>query len=188
MDRREHQLQSKSICQRLFNFIRKIVASQADKTVNLGCPSNKGLTQIPEGRPYEAALSGAKVELDQGNASKNLDPCGPHDKELSPVQLNGDDNTSSPMIKDNSKDSYMDSGERPEEKAPLTTTAPEQKPIKKMVSINDVVEEISTPKKNKKMNKATNKLPSFEHEDDLKPVKSILKVGSKLNEKSAESL
>ncbi len=178
-----------SICHRLFNFIRKIVASQADKTVNLGCPSNKGLTQIPEGRPCEAALSGAKVELDQGNASKNLDPCGPHDKELPPVQVNGDDNiSSSHMIKDNNKDSYTDSGKRPEEKAPLTTTAPEQKPIKKMVSINDVVEEISTPKKNKKMNKATNKLPSFEHEDDLKPVKSILKVGSKLNEKSAESL
>lgn len=190
MDQRESQLQSMSICHRLFLFIMKSLASHAHKTVYLGCTSDQGSTQVPtitSDADNEAAIPGAKVELDEGNGSKNLDPFGPHDKELPPVQGNVDDIISSSHEVQDNKDSYMNSGKMTVEEAPLSTAAPGPKPLKKMVSIKDEVEEISTPKKKKKLKKTISKSTSFESEEDgPKPLKSILKVGSK-NEKSFES-
>ncbi|KAM3752773.1 hypothetical protein ACB098_03G044200 [Castanea mollissima] len=206
MDQRESQLQSMSICHRLFLFIMKSLASHAHKTVHLGSTSNQGSTQVPittshadngagsnsdhpmaQEKPCEDAIPGAKVELDEGNGSKNLDPFGPHDKELPPVQGNIDDIISSSHEVQDNKDSYMNSGKMTEEAAPLSTAAPGPKPPKKMVSINVEVEVISTPKKKKKLNKTLSKSTSSEREEDApKPLKSILKVGSK-NEKSVES-
>lgn len=206
MDQRESQLQSMSICHRLFLFIMKSLASHAHKTVYLGCTSDQDSTQVPtitsdadngagsnsdhpmaQETPREAAIPGAKVELDEGNGSKNLDPFGPHDKELPPVQGNVDDIISSSHEVQDNKDSYMNSGKMTEEEASLSTAVPGPKPLKKMVSIKDEVEEISMPKKKKKLNKTLSKSTSFETEEDgQKPLKSILKVGSK-NEKSVES-
>ena len=184
----------------------KSLASHAHKTVYLGCTSDQDSTQVPtitsdadngdgsnsdhpmaQETPCEAAIPGAKVELDEGNGSKNLDPFGPHDKEREPVQGNVDDIISSSHEVQDNKDSYMNSGKMTEEEAPLSTAAPGPKPLKKMVSIKDEVEEISMPKKKKKLNKTLSKSTSFETEEDgQKPLKSILKVGSK-NEKSVES-
>ncbi|KAG6701496.1 hypothetical protein I3843_08G161900 [Carya illinoinensis] len=180
MDQREHQMQSLSICQRLFYFILKSFASQAFKIVTLGPPLNPGSPQVPissaahdgagsksdhptaQGRrPCEAALSGAKAELEQGNASGNLGPFGPHGREFPPVQ----DVVSS-----------VNSGKRSEkeEEGMSSAAVAQPKAPKKMVSTNDLVEEISTPKKNKKMNKNTKNLTSLEREeDDPKPLRSI---------------
>lgn len=151
----------------------KTIISQALKTVPLGPPPPIHGHPIAHGRPCEAALSGAE--------------------EVPTVQGSGDDAISSPhVIKDNN-DSCIDSGKRPEEEAPISTTAAPisttaaqlPKAPKKTVSINEVVEEIGTPKKSKKMSKATRKSTSFEREeDDPKPLKSILKLPSKTNEKS----
>lgn len=206
MDQRESQFQSMSICHRLFLFIMKSLASHAHKTVYLGSASNQGSTQVPiitshadngagsnsdhpmaQETPCEDAIPGAKVELDEGNGSKNLDPFGPHDKELPPVQGNVEDIISSSHEVQDNKDSYMNSGKMTEEEAPLSRAAPGPKPLKKMVSIKDELEEIITPKKKKKLNKTISKSTSFEREEDgPKPLKSILKVGSK-NEESVES-
>lgn len=171
MDQREYQLQSLSICHRLFNFIVKLFnfivkafASQALKTVHLGPPTTNHGHPTTHGRPREAALSAAE--------------------EVPTVQGIGDDTISSPHIIKDNNDSCIDSaGKRPEEEAPISTTSAQPKAPKKMVSINDTVEEISTPKKIKKMNKAAKKSTSFEREEDdhPKPLRSILKVGSKLN-------
>lgn len=210
MDQREHHLQSWNVCHRLFNFIVRSLTSQALKTVTLGRlpPMNRGLipgvhsseagndgaeskndhpdpATVAQGSPCEAALSGANVELDeQGNTSKNLEPFGLHGEELPPVQGSGDDVMSSPQISRDNSDCLLDSGKiNPEEEAPLsTTTAPRRAP-RKTVSINDVVEEMSTPKKNKKQSKAFSKSTSIgSEEDDPRPLRSILKVGSSLHE------
>jgi hypothetical protein len=161
MDHREQQLQSLSICHRLFNFIMKTIASQALKTVPLGAPTTNHSHPMAHEKPHEAAPSGAE--------------------EVPTVdQAIGDDT----MIKDNN-DSNIDSGKSVEEEAPISTTAAQPKPLKKTVSINDTVEEISTPTKSKKMSKATKKSTSFEREEDgPKPLRSILKMGSNLSEKS----
>lgn len=172
-------MQSLSICQRLFYFILKSFASQAFKIVTLGPPLNPGSPQVPissaahdgagsksdhpmaQGRrPCEAALSGVKAELEQGNASGNLGPFGSHGREFPPVQY---------------ADSSVNSGKRSEEEEGMSSAAVAQpKAPKKMVSMNDVVEEMSTPKKNKKMNKNTKNLTSLEREeDDPKPLRSI---------------
>jgi hypothetical protein len=166
MDQREHQLQSLSICHRLYNFIMKTIVSQALKTVPLGSLQRNHGHPIAQGRPCEPALSGAE--------------------EVPTVQGSGDDTISSPQIIKDNNDSCLDSGRRPEEEAPISTTAAQlPKAPKKTVSINEVVEEIGTPKKSKKNSKATRKSNSFDREeDDQKPLKSILKLPSKPTEKS----
>ncbi|MED6135209.1 hypothetical protein PIB30_044128 [Stylosanthes scabra] len=64
----------------------------------------------------------------------------------------------------------------------------EAKPPKKMVSINEIVEQIPTKKMKRKRSKSFQKSSSRnqeeEEEEEPKPLKSILKVGSDLTEKS----
>ncbi|KAG7969098.1 hypothetical protein I3843_07G013600 [Carya illinoinensis] len=174
MDQREHQLQYSNICIRLFNFLKSL-ASQALKIPSTLGPlplMNHGFSRVPI---PSAAQDGAdsKIELEQDNASKTLEPFGdPHGRELQPVQDNND--------------SRMNSVKRQlEDEETLSAAAPQPKAPKKAVSFHDVVEEMSSkPKQNKKMNKTTKKSTSLEREEDPKPLRSILKVGSKLNEKS----
>lgn len=74
--------------------------------------------------------------------------------------------------------------EKNEEEAAVSAIASEKQLPKKMVSINETVEEVAASrKKNKK--KRSEKMGSFDQEiEEPKPLKSILKVGSKLNENS----
>lgn len=170
MDQREHQMQSLSICRRLFYFIMKSLASQAFKIVTLGPPVKPGSSQLPissaahdgagsksnhpmaQGRSAcEAALSGAKAELKQGNASGNLGTFGPHGRKLPPVQ---------------DVDSSMNSGKMSEE-GKSSATAAQPKAPKKSFARMTWGEEISTPKKNKKMEKETKELASSERKLEI---------------------
>ncbi|MED6108683.1 hypothetical protein PIB30_026375 [Stylosanthes scabra] len=71
---------------------------------------------------------------------------------------------------------------------PSASLPREAKPPKKMVSINEVVEEIPTKKIKKKRSKSFQKSSSRneeeEEKEEPKPLKSILKVGSDVTEKS----
>ncbi|XVF42018.1 hypothetical protein PTKIN_Ptkin01aG0326600 [Pterospermum kingtungense] len=74
--------------------------------------------------------------------------------------------------------------EKNEEEAAVSAIAHEAQPPKKMVSINETVEEMVAIKKKSKK-KRTEKMGSFDQEiEKPKPLKSILKVGSKADENS----
>ncbi|CAN4108694.1 unnamed protein product [Withania somnifera] len=74
-----------------------------------------------------------------------------------------------------------------EEEAPEPSMGTQNKAPKKMVSINDNVEEIYFSKKKKKK-KSTEKVHSIKEQvkEEPKPLKSILKVGSNVNENWSE--
>lgn len=77
----------------------------------------------------------------------------------------------------------QDEEERPENTSPVTVV--QKGPPKKTVSINENTERIIYPVKDKKKKRSVSKLPSMEREKDEepKPLKSILKVGSDLKDK-----
>ncbi len=65
MDRRESQVQSPSICHRLFNFIFKILETQAIKTVTLGSFNNQGLAQVHASNASHQELSSKSEQIVQ---------------------------------------------------------------------------------------------------------------------------
>ncbi|AES61308.1 hypothetical protein MtrunA17_Chr1g0191431 [Medicago truncatula] len=148
MDQRELHLQHLGICYKLYYFITKTLASQALKTVTLGCSARYSSTSTaPRGSDCEAD----KV-LRLGIPCNKDSPCTKVDE----------------MVKEG------------------TTRLPKRISLKKSVSICDNVEQILPNKKIKKRSKSFQKSSSLdqEEEEEPKPLRSILKVGSDLNDQS----
>lgn len=168
MDEGEHQHHpSLSIFNRLFIIMKSLVL-QTFKTLTLGRLMNRCLYPSPvsdampggtndqPAHPAAQATSG-ECEVESDPSSANLGS-----------SRNGN-------VKD---DKQIQSVE-----ATARTKAPEKVgSIKKTVSINDTVEEIDKIMKKRKKNKSLEKLNSLENEEDEpKPLRSILKVGSNLD-------
>ncbi|KAJ7978024.1 Fibrous sheath CABYR-binding protein [Quillaja saponaria] len=172
MDQRNLQFQSLGICHKLYNFIMKSLASYACKTVTLGRPMHFGLTQAPvsdDATKVSGCRTNQLLQPETGDQP-------PHEgiRELPPVQINGGISSAAKLVTENMT----------EEEKMVQASARQVKAPKKMVSINDKVEEIYTSKKRKK--KSIEKSTSLEHEEEEeepKPLRSILKMGSNLNEK-----
>ncbi|KAJ9180195.1 hypothetical protein P3X46_008471 [Hevea brasiliensis] len=116
--------------------------------------------------------------VDQAHKTYSSDPFVPLSSPSNGLKQDGkelpevEDNEA--KIKEEKINSYVSPGKRPEEEAPLPSL--EAKPPKKVVSMNDRVEEIETSKKKIKKKKSKERLTSFEQEEDEpKPLKSILK-------------
>ncbi|PON85506.1 Tim44-like domain containing protein [Trema orientale] len=135
------------------------------------------------------ATSRAKLRLEKTGTSKSPDPSlgslqtGQDDKKFPPIQGIAGNAISSPLQVDKEQKSELEScaeSEIAEDEA-----APQPKAPKKMVSINDRVEEIHKIMKKRKKSRSFDKLNSFVNgEDESEPLKSILKVGSNLDEKT----
>ncbi|XP_062084682.1 uncharacterized protein LOC133790869 [Humulus lupulus] len=166
----EKETQPHGICNRLFNFMMKSLALQAIKRVTLGHPSPSDAAthdrngtksdQIIEETLGKTRASRARFMLENNNTK---DP----DQKLKSIQ--GE-------LKNKFESSAVD--EIPEEER---EAAPQQKKApKKMVSINDRVEDIHKIVKKRMKSKSFDKYNSFDNgeDDEVKPLKSILKVGS----------
>ncbi|XP_020201840.1 uncharacterized protein LOC109787697 [Cajanus cajan] len=157
MDQREFHLQHVGICNRLYHFLTKVLASQALKTVTLGHSKRQSSSST-------AIRGSGQVE----------------DKKLPPTQPLVGDSISKPC-----KNVDENKGENVASTLPTASLAP-MPSIKKTVSINENVEEIPPPKKlKKKWSKSFQK--SFSQDQDEEPStppRSILKVPSDLNDKS----
>ncbi|XP_019428087.1 PREDICTED: uncharacterized protein LOC109336135 isoform X1 [Lupinus angustifolius] len=155
MDPREFHLQPMGICYKLYHFIRKTLASQALKTVTLGGP------------PHSSSSSTATRDSeDYGN------------KELLPTHGNFLSSLAAQAEKKNNAFMNID-----EIATKNMTCLSQAKPPKKTVSINDNVEEIAPFNKKKRRSKSFQKSSSLNQneEEEPKPLRSILKVGSDLN-------
>ncbi|KAK9291807.1 hypothetical protein L1049_019757 [Liquidambar formosana] len=183
MDQREYQLQSLGICHRLFNFIMKILEAQALKPVTLGPPMHHGLTQLPI---LDASQNRLGFMCDESmHLMAQETSCEGHDSGDEALEDLAHVNTlRSPSIEEKN-DSSADQGKAPQEVEAAPSIVPQARAPKKSVSINDRAEEIIDTSKKNKRKKAAEKSASMEREkDEPKPLKSILKVGSNVNEKS----
>ncbi|XVE89728.1 hypothetical protein DITRI_Ditri20bG0019100 [Diplodiscus trichospermus] len=159
------------LCHSLYSFIVKCLATLvhgSDKG-SAQLPSSSAASAISSSVPNQATDPVAQ-EPPQGDASLNAEtepgPALNHKN----VEEMGDGSISSATSKEEKNE---------EEAAVSTLIAHEAQPPKKMVSINDTVEEIAASRKKSKK-KRTEKLGSFDQEiEEPKPLKSILKVGSK---------
>lgn len=166
MDQREFHLQHVGICYKLYHFIMRTLAAQTLKTVTLGAPSHFGSSSIrvPISDATQRGPGGARED-------KTMRPETPFEGENDKEIL-----TEHTEEKFNS---CIDESELKGENMGASLILP-QAP-KKMVSINDNVEEIILPSKNKSFQKSISQDQEDQH---LKPLRSILKVGSNLNDKS----
>ncbi|XP_021283330.1 uncharacterized protein LOC110415893 [Herrania umbratica] len=167
-----------SLCHWLYNFIIECLATYAMKSVTLGHSSHEASAQET---PFADAGLQDKVEPDPAHDHKKVaqeipfedaslqdkvEPDPAHDHKKVAQEIGGHGSISSEPSKE----------EENEEGAATQAQAP-----KKMVSINDTVEEMAASRKKSRKKKRTEKMGSFEKEiDEPKPLKSILKVGSKL--------
>ncbi|GLT78972.1 hypothetical protein SLA2020_504870 [Shorea laevis] len=184
MDPREQELQSLGICERLYNFFTRSLATYALKTVTLGLPHDHA--------PASAPVS-TGVDVSSSNTNKPVHPVAPETWSAGSA-LQG--KVEQERAKSSSSDHIIDRKElliqdtspekEEEEEAQLPENVFQAKAPKKVVSKNETVEEIKLSKKKRKRKKSTEKVASFEDEtDEPKPLKSILKVGSiNLNENS----
>lgn len=163
------------LCHRLYNFIANYLTTYATKTVTLGHGSHQpSADQLPSlGAPSAISSGSVADQATQVMAQEtplkdaSLQPYPAHDP--NEVQEMGDTSLSSAPSK--------------EDEAAESTAEPEAQPPKKTVSINDTVEEMIANMNKSKKKKRTEKMGSFDQEiDETKPLKSILKVGSKLDE------
>lgn len=172
MDHRDHHFQSLSCCNKLYNFFMKTLLAYALKPVILGRPLHQNLDC--------KAQKGTTNETDQMLHSQN--------QTSSEGKQESKTTTDSSMIENtegNVNGDRKDDHEREvEEEAAMPSVVLEKKAPKKVVSINETVEEIPTSKKKLRRKKSTDKLSSFEiQEDETKPLKSILKVGSNIGDR-----
>lgn len=192
MDEREHQFQT--LCNRLYNFMKNLT-KQVFKTVTLGHPVHKKLSKAKSRAAYESdQMANHRAEeetpsesVEQADNTCKSDPFVPLS---SPSNGRKQDGEEQPEVQDN--DAKIDEekinsndcrGEIPGEEAAVPSL--EAKPPKKAVSINDRVEEIYTSNKKMRRKKSKENLTSFEQEEDEpKPLRSILKVGSFSGEQS----
>ncbi|KAK7269292.1 hypothetical protein RIF29_22015 [Crotalaria pallida] len=164
MDQRELHLQHLGICYKLYHFITKTLASQALKTVTLGH------TQHDSSSSSASRGSGSKAGKEEQIETPSEDY---GNKELQQTQ--GD-----------SISSLAGQAEKKDNPSVNMGSLPQAKPPKKMVSINENVEEI-VPSKKKRRSRSFQRSSSQdqnEGEEEPKPLRSILKVGSDLNVKS----
>ncbi|KAK3031597.1 hypothetical protein RJ639_035603, partial [Escallonia herrerae] len=151
---------------KLLGFFMQTFAEQAYKPVTLGGspeksadpPSHQTVHPTEDGMPREDTKQAGNAE--KSAAAVNV--VEKDTKELSQVQENGEEKGN----------------------ATANTAAAGARAPKKMVSISDNVEEINTSKKRDKRKAGIEKLPSLESDkEEVKPLKSILKVGSNVKEK-----
>lgn len=174
----EKETKSLGVCHRLLNFIMKILTLQALRKAALGRPacrvsSAELLSDAIHGNGGIKSDPMAQAELESGktnNTSKESDSSislgslpqndqAEDDKESPPIEVGGD-------------------AVKAEEEASAQPRVP-----KKMVSINDRVEDINITMKKRKKSKSFDRSYSLENEEDEpKPLKSILKVGSNRDE------
>lgn len=175
----EKKNQSLGMCHRLFNFIMKSLALQALKKSTLGCPTNHGSAAAP---PSDAIHGEGETKSDQmvHPTAQGLENTN---------TLKNSDSTSSSLgsllQNDQEKDDKEfrpSQGIRDAERAEEEISA-QAKPPKKMVSINDRVEDIRKIMKKRKKSNSFDRSYSLENEEDeQKPLRSILKVGSNLDD------
>lgn len=156
-----------AICHRLFNFAMQTLAAQAVKPVILGQPGHQPLGQVPvsDASAPIATITSPRSVLNKGY------------KELPIGSGTGNTSHSSPFTCSKQKWLIYWS---------WAAAQPQEKGLKKSVSINETVEEIPNTSKSRKKKMAPEKLVSLEREkgEEPKPLKSILKVGSNLTGKS----
>ncbi|KAK2640558.1 hypothetical protein Ddye_028353 [Dipteronia dyeriana] len=153
MDDREHQLQSLSIFQRFYNFLKSL-ATYALKIMMSGSKT----ARLPRGTPtspHEAAMGTQFEPVEQAITCKE-------NKNVS------DTSSAGPP--------HVEEKRRLEQETSFSADATQARAPKKMVSINDNVERIKFSKRSRKR--------ELEVDDEPRPLKSILKVGSDLNNDS----
>lgn len=175
MDQRELHLQNLGICYGFYNFITKTLAPRALKTVTFG--------RCTHCSSASTALRGSESKPNKVGRSET--PC--KNKELPPTQgLFGDCISSPPSKAEEKNNPSMNVGGTGKD---IKASLPKMKSLRKTVSISDNVEEIVPSKMmKKKRSKSFKKSGSLdqeeEEEDEPKPLRSILKVSSDLNDKS----
>ncbi|KAK4379001.1 hypothetical protein RND71_000863 [Anisodus tanguticus] len=159
------------IVNRLYEFVVQSLDAEAIKPVTLGDTSQS------RSNPDNGNRSSNEHALNSEDPSCRVVP--KLDKAVAKddsVIKNGENDLSQVTSEENGGDKTA------EEEAPGPSMGTQNKAPKKMVSINDNVEEIYFSKKKKK---STEKVPSIKEQvkEELKPLKSILKVaGSNVNE------
>ncbi|KMT13562.1 hypothetical protein BVRB_4g083370 [Beta vulgaris subsp. vulgaris] len=164
MDQKEQQLQSLGICQRLFCFIMKTLAAQALKPVTLGPP-----VQLPQTRKTSWSVINRQAMNTQhiGSIHEAEDS-----ESLASIEI---EDEASHLLGAEGFDWWYDQG-----KVIVETVAEcKTKTPRKMVSIKDEPEVINGSKRRKK-----NGVAEQRHDGELRPLRSILKVGSNLTETS----
>ncbi|KAJ4719525.1 Tim44-like domain containing protein [Melia azedarach] len=174
MDQREEQSQSVNPCQRLYNFMMKFLARSAHKMPKEACSSRSSQPVHP------MAASGTLPNEDDDQKAKT---CSPHQEK---------DKTDSEEKKREQEEVEEEEEEEEEEEdddEEEATAHSQPKAPKKMVSINDNVETITSSSKKRKKKSKRKKKKEQEILDDIdsKPLKSILKVTSDLNNNVSET-
>ncbi|OIV90840.1 hypothetical protein TanjilG_15573 [Lupinus angustifolius] len=154
------------ICYKLYHFIRKTLASQALKTVTLGGPPHSSSSSTAT--RDSGSKQGKELQINEDYGNKELLPT--HGNFLSSLAAQAEKKNNAFMNIDEIATKNM-------------TCLSQAKPPKKTVSINDNVEEIAPFNKKKRRSKSFQKSSSLNQneEEEPKPLRSILKVGSDLN-------
>ncbi|XP_022159281.1 uncharacterized protein LOC111025690 [Momordica charantia] len=190
MDNGECKFQLFDICYRLFHFLMKILSSKAQETVTLGgsrsSESNASTLEVglcshhDENQDNSSQESTAKLNSDHPISSLTNDHQEGR-KELHSIEENG-----SPRIEDKNDSNGNATQKVEEEGVPLPSAT--KGPPKKIVSIKETVEDINSIMLQRRKSKGTKKSKSFDfdngYDGSLKPSRSILKVGSNINDKS----
>lgn len=161
------------IVNRLYEFVVQSLAAEATKPVTLGDSMDNSLVNTSQSRSNPGNGNHSSNELvvhsEDSSAVPKLEEAVVEDD---PDLKNGESELSLVISEENEGDEIV------EEEAPETSLGTENKAPKKMVSINDNVEEIYFSKKKKKKKKSTEKVPSIKEQvkEEPKPLKSILKV------------
>ncbi|KAK6243142.1 hypothetical protein QUC31_009551 [Theobroma cacao] len=185
----------------LYDFIIECLATYAMRSVTLGQSSHQASAQET---PFEVASLQDKVEPDPAHDHKKVaqeipfedaslldkvepDPAHDHKKVAQEIPFE-DANLQDKVEPDPAHDHKMPaqemgghasvSSEPSKEKENEEEAATRAQAPKKMVSINDKVEEMAASRKKSRKKKGTEKMGSFDQEiDEPKPLKSILKPG-----------
>lgn len=173
------------IVNKLYEFVVQSLAAEATKPVTLGDSMDYSLVNTSQSRsnPGNGNHSTNEHVLHSEDSSSHVVPkLEEAVVEDDPVLENIESELSQVTSDENEGDKIV------EEEAPGPSMETQNKAPKKMVSINDNVEEIYFSKKKKKKKKSTEKVPSINEQvkEEPKPLKSILKVGSNVNENLEE--
>nr|XP_016454213.1 PREDICTED: uncharacterized protein LOC107778468 [Nicotiana tabacum] len=169
------------IINRLFEFVVQSLVAEAIKPVTLGDSMNYSLVKTSQSRANPGnknSSSNEQILHSEDSASDVLPKLEETAVEDDSVLKNGENDLSQQTSEENDDEIV-------EEEAPGPSIETQNKAPKKMVSINDNVEEIYFSKQKKmKKKKSTEKVPYIKEQEkeEPKPLKSILKVGSNANE------
>ncbi|GAU21385.1 hypothetical protein TSUD_32140 [Trifolium subterraneum] len=154
MDQRELHLQHLGICYKLYNFITTTLASQALKTVTLGCSTHYRTTSTaPRGSDSEADKM---VRLET--------PCNKAKDKDSPCMNVGE------MVR--------------EDKARLQKRISLKKSVSINDNVEHILPNKKNKKRSKSFQKSSSLDQEEEDDEEPKPLRSILKVSSDLKDKS----